>query len=309
MMKNSIIVEKIIQDNNLEIIVGGSGLKREITQELVSRPGMELAGYLDFFEPQRIVLIGTKESSYLNSLPLDLAKERVKNILNLEPPLIVFSKNVVLPKYLFDYAESHNISVCKSNLSTTATSSKLYTYLQEILTEKVSVHATLLDIHGVGTLIMGHSGIGKSETALDLIKRGHQLISDDLVEIFEKEPGNLIGKAPAILERYIEIRGIGIVDVVHMFGAAAFRPKKNIRLVIELEEWNKDKVYDRLGLNNETIKFFDTEITKVVIPVLPGRNVALLIESAVLKEKLKAYNGINDSLEFVSSVNKKARGE
>lgn len=308
-MKNSILVEKIIKDNNLEIIVGGSGLQREITQELVARPGMELAGYLDFFEPQRIVLIGTKESSYLNSLPLDLAKERVKNILNLEPPLIVFSKNVVLPKYLFDYAASHNISVCKSNLSTTATSSKLYTYLQEILTEKISVHATLLDIHGVGTLIMGHSGIGKSETALDLIKRGHQLISDDLVEIFEKEPGNLIGKAPKILERYIEIRGIGIVDVVHMFGAAAYRPKKNIRLVIELEEWNKDKVYDRLGLNNETIKFFDTEITKVVIPVLPGRNVALLIESAVLKEKLKAYNNINDSLEFVNSVNKKARGE
>lgn len=308
-MKNSILVEKIIKDNNLEIIVGGRGLQREITQELVARPGMELAGYLDFFEPQRIVLIGTKESSYLNSLPLDLAKERVKNILNLEPPLIVFSKNVVLPKYLFDYAASHNISVCKSNLSTTATSSKLYTYLQEILTEKISVHATLLDIHGVGTLIMGHSGIGKSETALDLIKRGHQLISDDLVEIFEKEPGNLIGKAPKILERYIEIRGIGIVDVVHMFGAAAYRPKKNIRLVIELEEWNKDKVYDRLGLNNETIKFFDTEITKVVIPVLPGRNVALLIESAVLKEKLKAYNNINDSLEFVNSVNKKARGE
>ena len=155
---------------------------------------------------------------------------------------------------------------------------------------------------------MGHCGIGKSETALDLIKRGHQLISDDLVEIFEKEPGNLIGTAPDILKRYMEIRGIGIVDVVHMFGSGAYRPKKNVKLVIELEAWDKDKYYDRLGLKQETIRFFDTEITKLVIPVLPGRNVALLIESAVLNEKLRIYGGYNDAKTFVDAVNRKARG-
>ena len=177
-------------------------------------------------------------------------------------------------------------------------------------TDLEKIHQALSSSETGGRLqICAIGGIGKSETALDLIKRGHQLIGDDLVEIFEKEPGNLIGTAPDILKRYMEIRGIGIVDVVHMFGSGAYRPKKNVKLVIELEAWDKDKYYDRLGLKQEKIKFFDTEITKMVIPVLPGRNVALLIESAALNEKLRIYDGYNDAKTFVDSVNKKARGE
>lgn len=309
MTKKGVVVKKIIEDNNLNIFYGETGLDRLVVEDMICRPGMELCGYLDFYEPQRIVLIGTKEATFLTTLPLEMQLERVKNIFSLEPPLIVFSKNVSIPNYFLDFAKEHNIALVKSDLSTTATSSKLYTYLQEILAARISLHATFLDIHGLGTLIMGHSGIGKSETALDLIKRGHQLISDDLVEIFEKEPGNLIGTAPDILKRYMEIRGIGIVDVVHMFGSGAYRPKKNVKLVIELEAWDKDKYYDRLGLKQEKIKFFDTEITKMVIPVLPGRNVALLIESAALNEKLRIYDGYNDAKTFVDAVNKKARGE
>ena len=309
MSKKGVLVKKIIEDNNLTIFYGDSGLDRYVVEDMICRPGMELCGYLDFYEPQRIVLIGTKEATFLKTLPEEVQIERVRNIFNLEPPLIVFSKNVTLPDYFLDFAKNYNIALVKSDLPTTATSSKLYTYLQEILAARISVHATFLDIHGLGTLIMGHSGIGKSETALDLIKRGHQLISDDLVEIFEKEPGNLIGTAPDILKRYMEIRGIGIVDVVHMFGAGAYRPKKNVKLVIELEMWGKDKYYDRLGLKQDKIKFFDTEITKLIIPVLPGRNVALLVESAVLNEKLRIYNDYNDAKAFVDSVNKKARGE
>ncbi len=308
MDKKAVLVKKIIEDNNLKIIYGNTGLDRLVREDMICRPGMELCGYLDFYEPQRIVLIGTKEATFLETLPKKTQLERVSNIFNLQPPLIVFSKNVTLPSYFADFAAKYNITIAKSDLSTTATSSKLYTYLQEILAARISLHATFLDIHGIGTLIMGHSGIGKSETALDLIKRGHQLIADDLVEVFEKEPGNLIGMAPEILKRYMEIRGIGIVDVVHMFGSAAYRPKKNVKLVIELENWDKDKYYDRLGLKQDKIKFFDTELTKMVIPVLPGRNVALLIESAVLNEKLRIYNGYNDAKTFVDTVNLKARG-
>lgn len=309
MDKKGVLVKKIIEDNKLEIIYGEDGLDKLVVEDMICRPGMELCGYLDFYEPQRIVLLGTKETTFLKSLSLPLQKERVEKIFSLEPPLLVISKNVNLPEYFNDIAKKYQIAIVKSDLSTTATSSKLYTYLQEILAPRISLHATFLDIHGLGTLIMGHSGIGKSETALDLIKRGHQLISDDLVEIFEKEPGNLIGTAPDILKRYMEIRGIGIVDVVHMFGSASYRPKKNVKLVIELEAWDKDKYYDRLGLKQETIRFFDTEITKMVIPVLPGRNVALLVESAVLNEKLKIYGGYNDAKTFVDKVNRKARGE
>ena len=270
---------------------------------------MELCGYLDFYEPQRIVLIGTKEATFLKTLPEEVQIERVRNIFNLEPPLIVFSKNVTLPDYFLDFAKNYNIALVKSDLPTTATSSKLYTYLQEILAARISVHATFLDIHGLGTLIMGHSGIGKSETALDLIKRGHQLISDDLVEIMEKEPGNLIGSAPEILRRYMEIRGIGIVDVVTMFGAGAYRNRKNIQLVVELQAWDNDKYYDRLGLETQKIKYFNTEITKITIPVLPGRTVSLLVESAAMNEKLKKW-GHFAAQEFIEKVDQRAkRGE
>lgn len=180
--------------------------------------------------------------------------------------------------------------------------------MQATLAERQTIHGVLMDINGMGTLIMGKSGIGKSETALELIRRGHQLISDDRVDICEEEPGSLIGTAPKILERYIEIRGIGIVDVVRLFGAGAFRESKKIKLVVELEKWEDGKYYDRLGLETQTTKYFNTEIPKVVIPVLAGRNTALLVESAALNEKLK-YFGINSAREFTESVNALARGQ
>lgn len=305
-----VLVEQLIKDNNLEIIIDSQiGLKRIIECESICRPGMEITGFLDYYNPKRVLLIGTKESSYLTKIGEKIAKERLKKILDLNPPVIVYTINVTLPSYLLEMAKEKDICVVKSYMGTQATSSKLYAYLQERLAPRLSIHGTLLDIYGLGVLIMGHSGIGKSETALDLIKRGHQLIGDDLVEIFEKEPGNLIGEAPELLKRYIEIRGIGILDVVHMFGAGAYRPRKNVKLVVELEDWNKDSSYDRLGLENESIKFFETSITKMVIPVLPGRNVALLIESAAIKEKLKIYMNQNDARSFVDAINKKARGD
>ena len=165
----------------------------------------------------------------------------------------------------------------------------------------------MLDIHGLGTLIVGKSGIGKSETALELIKRGHILISDDRVDVFEVAPGVVIGSAPKILERFIEIRGIGIVDVVQMFGAACYRENKKIRLIVELELWQENKVYDRLGIETEKVKIFDTEIHKLTIPVLPGRNVATLVESAALNQKLK-YLGYDAAKVLTENVAKAASG-
>ena len=200
----------------------------------------------------------------------------------------------------------YNVAVLRMDLPTTASSSKLYVYLQDKLAERISVHGTLMDIGGMGTLIIGKSGIGKSETAHDLIKRGHQLVADDLVEIMEREPGNLIGTSPNVLKRYMEIRGIGIVDVISMFGAASYRDKKMIRLVVELEAWDQNKYYDRLGIDEQRAKYFNTEIPKVTIPVMPGRNVALLVESAAMNEKLK-YLGTNAAKEFVEKINHNAQ--
>ena len=305
-MKKFITVEQLLEDNNLELIAGKEGLELKIYEDEISRPGLEFAGFFDFFDGDRVLLIGSKDFSFFKTLKEDVQRKNVEKIFSLNPPCLVFSKNVVVPDIFKEMAEKYKIAVLYSPLRTTPTSSKLFTYLQDKLAERISVHATLMDINGMGTLIIGKSGIGKSETALDLIKRGHQLIADDLVEIIEKEPGNLIGTSPKLLERYMEIRGIGIVDVVTMFGAASYREKKSIRLVVELENWDESKNYDRLGLETMTLKYFNTEITKVTIPVLAGRSVSLLVESAAMNEKLKLM-GHFAAKEFIDKVDKKAR--
>ena len=304
-MEDYILINKFQADNGLTLLAGKKGLENKITEDEISRPGLEFAGFFEFFENKRILLIGSKDASFLATLADGVKAKNVEKIFELNPPCIVFSSRVKIDQLFYIFAEKYSIPIFRSNLRTTPTSSKLYTYLQEKLATKLSIHGTLLDINGMGTLIIGKSGIGKSETALDLIKRGHQLIADDLVEIMEKEPGNLIGTSPEILRRFIEIRGIGIVDVVTMFGASAFRIKKNIRLVVELEKWDEDKYYDRLGLDNDKIKYFNTEISKVTIPVLPGRTVSLLVESAAMNEKLKLL-GYNSAQEFVKKVDMKA---
>ncbi len=298
-------LKKMVKDLNLEILAGEEGLNIYLEEEMVSRPGMEFAGFFDFYEPKRVILIGSKEASFLRQLPEEIAKTRVKYLFMQTPPAIIFSKNVEVPPYFLEFGNEFKICVLKSDLRTTPLDSKIYNYLQSYLAPRQSIHGVLMDIDGMGTLIMGKSGIGKSETALELIKRGHQLVSDDRVDVYEREVGYIIGNAPEVLERYIEIRGIGIVDVVKMFGAGAFRRSKRVQLVVELEAWEQGKYYDRLGLSNETTKYFNSDITKVVIPVLPGRNLALLVESAAMNEKLKLY-GFNAAVEFTNSINKLA---
>ena len=306
-MNEFVRVSDLANVNNLAILAGSEGLDSKITEDMILRPGLEFAGFFDYFDNKRVVLVGSKDYSFLCLQPIDKQRENVEKIFEAKPPCIVFSKNIKVDNLFLEMAEKYKIPVLQSNLKTTPTSAKLYTYLQDKLAEKISVHGTLMDINGMGTLIIGKSGIGKSETALDLIKRGHQLISDDLVEIIEKEPGILMGTAPDILKRYMEIRGIGIVDVVTMFGAGAYRDKKNIKLVVELEAWDNGRYYDRLGLETQKIKYFNTEITKITIPVLPGRTVSLLVESAAMNEKLKLM-GHFAAQDFINSVDKKASG-
>ena len=308
-MSDFLYVKQLAADNNLELLAGKGGLNAKINDENISRPGLEFAGFFDYFDNTRLVLIGSKDFDFFSELDVEIQRKNVEKIFSLNPPCIVFSRNVHVTKIFYEMAEKYNICVFQSNLRTTPTSSKLFTYLQDKLAPRISVHGTLMDINGMGTLIIGKSGIGKSETALDLIKRGHQLIADDLVEIMEREPGNLIGTAPDILKRYMEIRGIGIVDVVTMFGAGAYRDRKNIRLVVELQSWDNDKYYDRLGLETQKVKYFNTEISKLTIPVLPGRTVSLLVESAAMNEKLK-YLGHFAAQEFINKVDLKAsKGE
>lgn len=299
-------VKHLMKDLGLNIIAGKVGLENEIKAEMLSRPGVELAGFLDFFDKERLILIGSKEDHFMNLLPKDTKRKRIEDIMMQKPPAIIFSVNVDIEDLFIELGDKYEVAIVKSDTRTTALSSVLYAYLHSKLAPRTSVHGVLVDIDGMGTLITGKSGIGKSETALELIKRGHILVSDDRVDIFEAAHGVLIGSAPKILEKYIEVRGIGIVDVVSMFGAGAYRETKKIRLVVELEHWEQGKFYDRLGIETQKVKFFDTEIAKITIPVLPGRNVATLVESAAMNQKLK-FLGYNAAKELTDAVSKKAR--
>lgn len=301
-------VKHLVKDFNLEVLAGEKALEREVTAEMLSRPGVEMAGFLDFFDKDRMILIGSKEYHFMQLLPPDIRRERIADIMEQQPPGIIFSVNVDVEPMFIELGNQYQIAILKSEMRTTPVFSLLYSYLHSKLAPRQSVHGVLVDIHGMGTMIIGASGIGKSEVALELIKRGHILIADDRVDIFEESPGSLIGSAPKLLKRYIEIRGIGIVDVVSMFGAGAYRETKKLRLVVELEHWKEGKAYDRLGLVTEKVKYFNSEINKITIPILPGRNVATLIESAAMNQKLK-YLGHHAAMELADAVAKKASGK
>lgn len=310
-MKKTLKLRKLVKDINLEILAGDKGLDYTVDVEMISRPGFEIMGNFEFSDPKRLMLMGVQESNYLDSQDEKTKQNMVKGLFELKPPAIIFPVNPEVEKVLNlfkEYGDKYSIPVLRSDLNTTPLNSKLYVYLHRELSKKIGVHGVLMDIYGTGTLIIGSSGIGKSETALELIKRGHILVSDDLVEIYESTAGNLVGSAPKILRRFLEIRGIGIVDVISMFGSGSYRDSKRINMVVELEYWQKDKEYDRLGISTETMKYFNTEIPKITIPVLPGRNIATLVESAAMNEKLKTM-GYNAAVTFTQNVSALAKGE
>ena len=212
-MKEKVIIRDLMEAMNLQLLAGESGLDKEITSDMISRPGLEFAGFYDYFDNKRMLLVGSKDATFLHKQGEEAIKKNLDYIFSQNIPCVVFSKNVIINPIFYEMGNKYNTAVLRMDLPTTASSSKLYVYLKDKLAERISVHGTLMDIGGMGTLIIGKSGIGKSETAHDLIKRGHQLVADDLVEIMEREPGNLIGTSPNVLKRYMEIRGIGKVSI------------------------------------------------------------------------------------------------
>jgi len=302
----ALTVGKVIQDYKLELIAGSEGTNREVTKPQVSRPGIELAGLFDFYEHDRIQVLGSKEIAFFGWLNHQDQEIRVDMLFKEQPPMFVFSKNAEVPEVFIRKGNDYNIPIAKSTKKTNALLSSLYQYLSAKLATRESLHGTLLDISGVGVLIRGKSGLGKSEVALELVRRGHQLVADDRVDIYQREMGVVVGEAPELLRRYLEIRGIGIVNVVKMFGAKAYKENKKIMLVIDLEPWNQQEDYDRLGLESHTIPFFDTDIAHTRIPISEGRNVASLVEAAAVNARLK-YLGENAAQEFSDSLDKYLR--
>lgn len=302
-----VLVQELIDYADLEILAGKDGVNRKITDEEITSPGVEFAGFFDYFYPERIILIGSKEAKFIYQMAEDKRASILETLFKKSPAALVFSRNVNVHNMFIDLGNKFNIAILRSDLRTTPLTSKLFTFLRERLAERIGVHGVMMDINGMGTLILGKSGIGKSETALELIKRGHQLISDDLVEIYEKEFGTLVAVAPKTIMGFLEVRGVGIINVIETFGIEAFRTDKTIRLVIELEEWQDSFEYDRLGLEEKSITYFNTELPKLTIPVKTGRNIAVVIEAAAMNQKLK-YMGYNSAFDLTKNVNNVIKG-
>ncbi|MDA1476522.1 HPr(Ser) kinase/phosphatase [Bacillus changyiensis] len=291
----------MIDKFKLELISGEEGINRPITMSDLSRPGLEMAGYFTYYPRERVQLLGKTEITFFEKLPEAEKKQRMFSLCTEVTPAIILSRDLPIPPELIEASEEKGVPVLRSPLKTTRLSSRLTNFLESQLAPTTAIHGVLVDIYGVGVLIIGKSGVGKSETALELVKRGHRLVADDCVEIRQEDQDTLIGSAPDLIEHLLEIRGLGIINVMTLFGAGAVRSFKRITLVMSLELWEQGKQYDRLGLDEEKMKIIDTEIPKLTIPVRPGRNLAVIIEVAAMNFRLKRM-GLNAAEQFTNKL-------
>ncbi|AZU63931.1 HPr(Ser) kinase/phosphatase [Neobacillus mesonae] len=291
----------ILEKFKLELISGEEGINRPITMSDISRPGIEMAGYFEFYPAERIQFLGMTELSFFAELSQREKVSRMERLCTDITPAIIITRGLEVPPELIEASERESVPVLRTNMKTTRFSSRLTNYLESKLAPTTAVHGVLVDVYGIGVLITGKSGVGKSETALELVKRGHRLVADDCVEIRQEDQDTLIGTSPELIEHLLEIRGLGIINVMTLFGAGAVRSNKRITLVINLELWDPKKQYDRLGLDEEKMKIIDTDVTKLTVPVRPGRNLAVIIEVAAMNYRLKRM-GVNAAQQFTERL-------
>ena len=301
MASNKVKVSELVNRFNLEVISGEEGLGRPITVAELYRPALEMAGYFAHHPKERVQILGRTELSFFDGLKPEEKRDRMTRLCDPKTPCICVSRGMDVPEELIEASRATGTAGLRSSWPTTMLSSRLTGFLENKLSPTTTIHGVLVDVYGVGMLITGSSGIGKSETALELVKRGHRLIADDAVEIIQTPDNILYGKAPELIRHLLEIRGVGIINVMTLFGAGAIRNEKKITIVVRLESWQEDKQYDRLGLDEETTRILDTDLPLVTIPVRPGRNLAVIIEVAAMNFRLKRM-GYNAALQFTNKL-------
>ena len=300
----SVSLAKIIEKFKLENVTPDIDIKGiKITQPDINRPALQLAGYFEHFEATRLQIIGFVEYTYMQSLTEERKREVFEQLLSCPIPFIIFCRELQPDPVFMEIATAHQVPLLVTKKATSAFTAEIIRWLNVRLAPCISVHGVLVDVYGEGVLITGESGIGKSEAALELIKRGHRLVTDDVVEIRKVSEDTLIGSAPDITKHLIELRGIGIVDVKTLFGVSSVRDTKNIDLVIRLEEWNKEKEYDRLGLEEEYTEYLGNKVVCHSIPIRPGRNLAIICESAAVnhRQKKMGYNAAQELYQRVQN--------
>ncbi|SHK22472.1 HPr(Ser) kinase/phosphatase [Hespellia stercorisuis] len=296
-MTKGVKLKELVEKMDLKNLTPDIDLSdRNVAVPDVNRPALQLTGFFDHFDSERVQIIGNVEYAFLETLDAEKKKEIYDQLLQYGIPCIIFSKNLEPEDYLLEKAQESNIPIFQTVQSTSPFSAELIRWLNVKLAPCISIHGVLVDCYGVGVMIMGESGIGKSETALELIKRGHRLVTDDVVELHKVSDDTLVGMAPDITRHFIEMRGIGIVDVKTLFGVQSVRETQNIDLVITLEDWNKDKEYDRLGLEDEYTEFLGNKVVCHTLPIRPGRNLAMIVETAAInhRQKQMGYNAAQE---------------
>ncbi len=301
-MEKSVSLDRIIASEHLQIVympesAGANGEKRKVCTTDVNRPGLPLLGFFDHFDVNRIQILGNVEMSFLTEKSGKERTEIFDNLFSRQIPAIVVTRNLPIPEELIASAQKYEIPVLASNRPTSRFMSSLINFLNLQLAPCITRHGVLVSVYGEGILILGESGVGKSETAMELLKRGHRLIADDAVELRAVSDLTIVGSAPELIRYMIELRGIGLVDVRHIFGMGAVMDTSRIDFVVELENWNDSKHYDRLGLETQEYEILGHKIPSVTIPVSPGRNLAIIIEVAAANNRQKR-SGYNAAEEF-----------
>lgn len=314
-MGYTVSLREIIDEFHLEIVSGKSYIDDCYIESLeINRPGLQLAGFLDYFGRDRIQIVGKVEMEYLAELESVVRYNKLDKFFMCSFPCMVIARGLEAYPEMIDVSEKHHIPILSTDIPTSNFLSRIISYLNVQLAPRISMHAALIEVYGEGVLMLGKSGVGKSETTLELIKRGHRMVADDLVEIRKVSDKTLVGSSPEIIRHLMEIRGIGFLDIKHLYGVGSVKNTENINLVIHLERWDNQKEYDRVGLESQYTSILGIDVPSLTIPVQPGRNLAIIVEVAAMNNRQKSmgYNAaqsLNDRVFKAKSENKDSKGE
>lgn len=300
----SVLLTTLVKEFNLEVAYAATDYEAiRLTVEDVARPGLQLAGYFDHFEPMRLQVMGNVEMSYMEKLSVKDRAMIFDRLFSYKFPALLIARNIPPDEECLAMAKKHNVTILRSAEPTSGIISTIITYLKAALAPRITRHGVLVEVYGEGILLIGDSGIGKSEAAVELLKRGHRLIADDAVEIKKVAANSLVGTAPELIRNYVELRGIGIINVAKLFGVGAVRLQNEINLVVNIVPWNTQEVYDRLGLEEKYMEILGVNVPMNTIPITPGRNLAMILEVAAMNNRQKKM-GYNAALEFTEQINR-----
>ena len=300
----SVTLGQLITEFQFELIYGPEGFEKiEITTDDVNRPGLQLAGFFDYFEPQRLQIMGKAENAYVEQFDEAKRTDIFEKLCATGIPAVIVTRNIEVFPELIEAAKKYDVAVLRTNEFTSSVTSALVASLKVSLAPRITLHGVLVELYGEGILILGDSGVGKSETAIELVKRGHRLIADDAVEIKKVSPHELVGSAPPVLKHYIELRGIGVINVAKLFGMGAVKESSNIDLIINMVPWRDGEAYDRLGMETQYTEILDVKVPSITVPITPGRNLAVIFEVAAMNNRQKRM-GYNAAVEFTEQMSK-----